>query len=270
MIERIAQPDRRPEKNETLEKNIRDQVDLRLRFAEAVSQKKRIPLQDALRDYTDFHVRLTGDFPGHTGEEHPRWESFAGGLAEHVTHEARLDYIANLAKGLLARQAEIVEDTFSPFRYDYSEKDHTINLHFGTLRPDAGDPNMPGVLSRERFPEMREKLRQMFTEIKQLHPDPEHKLVVRGASWLYNREAYRRLYPAAYTAHPRVRMGKFTGGGTWGQFRDKTGAVKLEEREQFLRNIEHLDPDHLEDAFPYKTLLVSAPIEEFYKEYGIE
>lgn len=278
MIERIVPPNRpvdeasgqsveRAESAEQVEKNTREHFDLRLRFAEAVSKKKVISLADAIRDYTDLHVRLTGKWPGQTEQTDRLWQDFADSISAESDHGRILDRIMQFSRRPEADRTEHEGDRFYPFRYSYDAENRAIDLHFGSMRPEAGDPHAPGILSSERFAEMRLLLKEMFAEIKNAHPDAE---VVRGGSWLYNREAYRRLYPATYTANPRIRRGNLTGGGTWGQFRDKTGAVNDSLRQQFLHGLQELDPDHLEDAFPYKTLMVAGPISDFYKEYGIE
>lgn len=257
------------ERAEQLEKNKREHFDLRLRFAEAVSQKKGISLVDAMRDFTDLYRRLTGEWSGESVPAQKRWDQFANETMRiSDNHEALLDCIVQYAEKRPGADIQRHEsDHFFPFRYQYDETHHAIDLHFGSNQPSVEDPSAPGLLSKFRLPEMRQKLREMFTEIKHNHPDAE---IVRGGSWLYNRESYRRLYPASYTAHPRIRPGTFIGGGIWGQFRDKTGGVNDGTRQQFLHNLEQLDANRIGDAFPYKALMVSASITDFYKEYGIE
>jgi hypothetical protein len=161
------------------------------------------------------------------------------------------------------------KDDFWPFRYDYNERDGvpTIHVHFGSLGFKEPIDLGPGLLSKERYEEQRDKLRAMFTEIKHSHPQAK---IVRGRSWLYNVEAYRRLYPAEYSDSRVLSLGGFNGGGRWGQFRNGDGTVNRELSQQFLQNITHLERDNLEAAFPIQTWSVSAPIEAFYKEYGIE
>ncbi len=250
--------------HEELERNIREHLDLRLRFAEAVSKAKGIPLADAMRDHTDLHVRLTRK--RFRQSEHPDqiWQEFVGGISA-LSHDALLDRIIQFFKSDSITQHE--GDPFYPFRYGYSERDHAIELHFGTMRPRAGNPDATEYPYRVK--EMRKKLREMFMEIKHKYPDPDNSLTVHVASWLLNREISQRFFPRAFTERLQIRKGVFTGGGAWGQFRDKSGGVNEVIKARFLSNLKHLNPDHLEDAFPYKTLMASAPIEDFYKEYGI-
>jgi hypothetical protein len=106
----------------------------------------------------------------------------------------------------------------------------------------------------------------MFTEIAQRYPSARQ---VRGGSWLYNWEAYRRLYPAAFTDGCEISRAGFTGGSRWGQFHTGRGDVHAPMRDEFRNRIAHLDPDNLGAAFPVSTLSVQAPIEAFYREYSV-
>lgn len=253
---------------EQVYRNAEDQLEIRLIFAEAVAAKKGIPFGDALRDFTDVYKRAFGTWPGESQEMDEKWARFVQEVSQLPDRRAQMRYILDLFRGQIeqAREAQI-EMPYWPFRYDYDEETKTIEMHFGTLSPITEQaPDQPGVLSKERYDEQREKLTSMFREIKAKHPDAQR---VQGSSWLYNREAYRRLYPASYTSGRIARKGGFRGGGRWGQFRDKTGGVNSETKAAFLKNIEHLDPENLEAAFPNQSLDVEAPIEEFYKEYGI-
>ena len=154
-----------------------------------------------------------------------------------------------------------------PFRYDFHEADRSVRLHFGSLQfyREEGAPQ-PGLLARARLPELRDSLRRMFAEIRSRHPDARQ---VRGGSWLYNWESYRRLYPATFTASAEVQRGTFTGGSRWGQFHTGPGEVNTQIAAEFRERVARLDANDLEAAFPITTLSVRAPIEVFYREYGL-
>lgn len=254
---------------ERVYRNAHDQLELRLIFAEAVAAKRGIEFIDALREFTDVYVRALGVWPGESADAEERWNQLAASLRAVPEREKRIRIILEQFKKQIESAREKQADTpHWPFRYDYDEKSKTVHMHFGTLSPAAEQASdAPGILSRERYAEQREKLAAMFRDIKEKHPTAER---VWGSSWLYNREAYRRLYPASYTSIRTPRKGGFRGGGRWGQFRDKTGGVNPETKASFLKNIENLDPENLEAAFPNQSLDVEAPIEDFYKEYGIE
>jgi len=58
--------------------------------------------------------------------------------------------------------------------------------------------------------------------------------------------------------------------GIWGQFLDSERNVKQELVDQFLKKVPETDVAHLPEAFPYQLLKTEAPIQDFYKKYGIE
>ena len=57
-----------------------------------------------------------------------------------------------------------------------------------------------------------------------MHQAQRGPLRVVGASWLYNLEAYRRLFPASYVATARVLPDRFRHMPLWGQFVNRHGA----------------------------------------------
>ncbi|MCE9541070.1 hypothetical protein K8R03_00750 [Candidatus Kaiserbacteria bacterium] len=257
---------------ENVRENIRAHVELRLRFANAVSRVKGISFTEALKEYTDFYKRVTGEWPRNwpeeTEEARKKWDSFVEPVVSASSQEEVETVFMSAYVRTMRQSTDHTNESFWPFRYD-PPTDGVLSLHFGSMAmtPDQ-QLGQPGVLSKERFEEQRAKLKALFSEVKEKYPDVRE---VRGGSWLYNREAYRRLFPASYTAtHTVRRNGKFQGGGTWGQFRTKDGGVNKESRDTFIQNLTHLNPDALDDAFPLQTWLVQAPIEDFYKEYGIE
>ncbi len=91
-----------------------------------------------------------------------------------------------------------------------------------------------------------------------------------GASWLYNLDAYRRLFPKSYLATARVLPGRFQHMPLWGQFVDRHGEIKedmarrLRERLRRQSSLEGLD-----QCFPLPVLTVEAPVSEFYVFYGV-
>ena len=72
-----------------------------------------------------------------------------------------------------------------------------------------------------------------------------------ASSWLYNLDAYRRLFPLSYLATAHVAAGRFQHMPLWGQFVDRHGAIKEEPARQFLERLERQSsPDALEQCFP--------------------
>ena len=69
-----------------------------------------------------------------------------------------------------------------------------------------------------------ENLRRMFQHIKD---NVSVAKTVKGNTWLYNLEAYRRLFPPDYTAQMEVNESHvFQFLSLWGQFFDRNWQVK--------------------------------------------
>ena len=115
----------------------------------------------------------------------------------------------------------------------------------------------------------KQELKAMFTHIKQTYP---HATTVKGGSWLYNLEAYRRLFPSSFgeSRQPFELSRRTQGMHYWGQFIDRNGQIKPELAQKLLENLKSVDEEHVGDSFPFPPLLTEAPLEDFYKFYGIE
>ena len=91
-----------------------------------------------------------------------------------------------------------------------------------------------------------------------------------GASWLYNLDAYRRLFPVLYLATAQVIDHRFQHMPLWGQFLDRHGDIKKTMTSPFLGRLERqLSLDSLDQCFPFQVLSVEASVREFYDFYGI-
>ena len=108
----------------------------------------------------------------------------------------------------------------------------------------------------------------MFTYVKQTYADAKE---VRGGSWLYHLEAYRRLFPPVYGDSRQVQEGNtsFQGTSNWGQFLDHREGVKSALREQFLENLKKLEMHRLWEIFPLPAYRTHAPIQAFYDLYNV-
>jgi hypothetical protein len=93
---------------------------------------------------------------------------------------------------------------------------------------------------------------------------------VVGASWLYNLEAYRRLFPKSYLATAHVIHGRFQHMPLWGQFVARNGEIKESRAHQFLERLGRQSSlEGLDDCFPLQVLRVEAPMRELYDFYGV-
>jgi hypothetical protein len=225
--------------------------DLQLRFAHKVTGLSGLPLGRALFGYTNLYVRfgLGRDFD----PAHPIWREYLAGLpGTNDIHEWTYRFYLKQS-GEMSGPAVVA--TFGCFSYSRSSGDR-IRLHFQNAETDGRSS-----LGIERFGQRLADLAALFKHVKRTLPQP---LQVAGASWLYNLDAYRRLFPAPYLATAHVLGHRFQHMPLWGQFLNRYGEVKESMTRQFLERLERQSSvDRLDQCFPFPVLAVEAPVLEF-------
>ena len=237
---------------------------VQLRYADALSAKARIPLAEAITFHTNFH-RLFAY--GNLGKMQPD-ETFIS-LAREATAIAdpnkRLDlFIAAFADRPLDPWPSD-RFPFGPhFACEAPNEAGTVRIHFRNRynRDAVGPLDISNVARR------RAELAEMIAFIARRWPEAK---TVNGASWLYNTESYRRLFPAEFAASRAPFAGPRSTHGlsTWGQFVNFRGAVKPTIAEAFIHNLESLDPAQPWFVFPHQVLTTTAAFETFRREYGV-
>jgi len=107
----------------------------------------------------------------------------------------------------------------------------------------------------------------MFASIKRDIKKPTN---VKGASWLCNLEAYRRLFPPTCLATARVGWNDFLCLTLWGQFLNRLGRVKSNLVVQFQECLDRQKSlDDIEKCFPFQVFQLEQSIDEFYQFYGV-
>ena len=230
--------------------------DLQRRFAGRVAELSGMPLSRALLEYTNLYIRfgLGRDFD----PAHPGWREYLAGLGRgddgDWTHRFYLAGARDVAPPALVASSGC-------FSYGRIAGDR-VRLHFHDAERDGRSP-----LGRERVECRLAELAVLFEQMKRAEPRPPR---VVGASWLYNLDAYRRLFPPSYLATARVILGRFRHMPLWGQFLDRRGQVKEAIARPFLDRLErHASADGLDECFPFQVLSPEAPAEEFYEFYGV-
>ena len=151
--------------------------------------------------------------------------------------------------------------TFGCFSYA-RQSEGRIRLHFGNAEPDGHSP-----LGIERRDRRLADLAALFGHVKRTMQAPPR---VVGASWLYNLEAYRRLFPKSYLATAHVLHGRFQHMPLWGQFVNRDGTVRESVARDFLERLGRLTSlESLDECFPLPVLTAEAPARQFYEFYGI-
>jgi hypothetical protein len=216
-----------------------------------------LPLARALLEYTNLYIRfgLGRDFD----PAHPTWRQYLAGLPD-TNDRGEWTYRFYVTRGpALAAPATVA--TVGCFSYARLSGDR-IRLHFHNAETDGHSP-----LGIERVGHRLADLAALFDHVKRTLGQPQR---VVGASWLYNLDAYRRLFPAPYLATAHMIGGRFQHMPLWGQFLNRYGELNERVTRPFLERLERqASSDGLERCFPFQVLAVEASVLEFYDFYGI-
>jgi hypothetical protein len=191
--------------------------------------------------------------------------------------EAWLAYAARLEAAALPEQVALTQDMFRAasderlplpgqtgfgcFAFE-PPKDGAVKIHFNNKDTDAAG----GPLATTKIERRQAELAAMTRHIAGQHPGATH---ITGRSWLYNLEAYRRLFPPNYVATRELASTPvhLSGTSSWGQLIDSREAIRPEVRDALLSNLATLDPQAPWTAFPLQVLSVQAPLETFREFY---
>jgi hypothetical protein len=210
--------------------------------------------------YTPFYKLFNIDLSFSPGNS--LWLEFMEGYTKSTDP---LEYVYSY---YLRRQdlPSTIEPKFGCFLYEVGVGG-VIHPHFTPYHGDGVGP----LDSRNSKQRIRE-LRSMFSHIKANELDT---VEVAGRSWLYNIDAYRRLYPEPYVQSayavqaPHIER-LVSHMCLWGQLLDSNGDIRPKVRDCVLdkaRKAQSLQ--EVTEAFPHRVLRVRCAIEEFYEFYGI-
>jgi hypothetical protein len=242
---------------------LKDYFDLQLRFAKAVADTAALPLAETVAHCTNFHQRF-GLGRWQDTPVSPAWAIYTERLSTCETHEQRVAWTQTFFAQSPPESLPPGQRQFGCFGCDPLDADGRVRIHFLNRDHHGGGP-----LSRAKIEARRHELNAMFTYVKQTYADAKE---VRGGSWLYHLESYRRLFPPVYGDSRQIQEGdvRFQGSSRWGQFLDHREGVKPDLREPFLANLKTLDLHRLWEVFPLPTYRVQAPIQAFYDMYQID
>lgn len=237
----------------------KDYFDLQLKFANKIAQLTDTELSEVLLAYTSFYKSF--NIPGWNFQvQNPSWQKYinmlkASGNTADVTYKFYLDSL---------KDTPINKNQFGCFSYevDSDEEGDYVQIHF----KNADDP-VPGALSKERVSTRIDELTKMFTDIKENHPNVNR---VFGFSWLYNLDAYKRLFPANFTHKAKKITDWFKSTALWGQFLDSAGEVKPDLATKFISSIRQAQSlPELLASFPYSMLEPEGKTSDFYRFYHV-
>jgi hypothetical protein len=237
---------------------------VQLEYAAALAARADMPLADAIIWHTNFH-RLFAYGNLAKMPPDPEFAALAVEVAGIAGPAARLDR-------LIAAYATRPHDPWPPDRFPFGphfaceapNEEGVVRIHFrNRVNTDSVGPLHASNVARRRA-----ELTEMFGHIAGRWPETK---AVNGASWLYNTEGYRRLFPRVFadSRTPLAGPRPIHGLSTWGQFLDFRGHVKPPVVEAFRQNLESLDLAQAWLVFPYQVLKTAAPFEAFRREYGV-
>lgn len=234
--------------------------EVQLIFATKVAEITGCSFEDAVLHYTAMYRILGLDWSADPA--HPTWQAYVQALQpdRDMGAEGTYQFYYSLSDSI-PRQSDLPH--WGCFAYEYLRDQHKIKIHFSNQ-----DYTEYGALSYQRMAIRKAELKGMFTSIHEEHPDAE---MVIGSSWLYNLDAYKRLFPAEYgqSAKEADRV-YYTGRGLWGQFLDHEWQVNERTAATFLQRVEvATNMQQCDRAFPYQLLFPKAPVALFYEFYDI-
>ncbi len=234
---------------------------LQIAFARRLVEHAAIPLAEALQRYTTFASSIAA----------VHWAEYLAGFQAAVdpTEWAYQWDRAQRAPGPQPDDSTLYgRALFGCFHYTVR---HDRKGNATIIRPHFIKNDQPGrhALGRERLAVRRAEVRRMFVHIQEHVPLAE---MVLGHSWLYNLNAYRRVYPPLYTTQlPAVHQDEFQYLSLWGQCFDRNWQPKRLVTEELLRRLDALDDlANLRSCFPYQVRRPQCAIHTFYHFFDIQ
>jgi hypothetical protein len=233
-----------------------DWFDLQLLFVDRLVLHHNLPYADALTHYTALFKRLGFGHPAQQAET-TDWQHFVAATQNQPSRQRRLQTVVDCAKSKLVSYSHYTYREFGCFGFDPPDKTGAVHLHFNP----KNDRSAFGALDSRRAGARKAELVELVVDIRRQFGAEAQTL--HGASWLYNLEAYRRLFPNEFTASARIYKEpqfRCRGIGVWGQFIDHDDGLNSDLRDIFIRRLTDLKLDALWWLFPLPLQVASAPI----------
>lgn len=235
--------------------------EVQLRFAARMAELTGLSLGEAAYRHTNLCRRFGQGVPLMT-QPTEAWRGFVARLEATPAMADRVALCQEMFRGVVDEKLPLAgQEGFGCFAFE-PPKDGVVKIHFNNRDTDAAG----GPLASAKAARRRDELAAMMRRIAGKHPDATH---IAGRSWLYNLEAYRRLFPPPYVATRALAPAPvhLTGTSSWGQMIDSREAIRADVRDAFLANLTRLDPAAPWTAFPLRVLAVQAPLETFLRFY---
>ncbi len=244
---------------------------LQYEYAKKAAKILNIPIGQALMEFTQFWRRIHNPLELKANKMEwsfdpttPQWQE----LSEKINHNEPPDTVAYELYRENNNTTEPGKNYFGCFRYNFirqiDDEKGIIEIHFKNR-----DTSAYGPLTMKREHVRLHDLKSMFESISKKHPEAT---VVRGGSWLYNLDSYRRLFPGIFTRDMKVEEIPFPRtSGIWGQFLTSDGKVKDNMKSIGVRKGKNAhSTDQLLRYFEFKIVFPKAGIESFYSHFEIQ
>jgi len=229
--------------------------DLQLRFAQRVAELSGRPFKETVGCYTNLYVRLA--MGQRFDASNADWQQYVEGLMD-ARDQAAWTHAVHLQR-LHLRSGPVPIRTEGCFSYELVDADR-VRLHFHAVGTKA-------PLSAESCGERLKELAKLFVHLEASSNDG---MRVTGASWLYNLDCYRRLFPGRYLASLRIVEHPYQRMPLWGQLLMRDRTVRSGTGPRFLAETARAESLlELARCFPLGVLATTVPATWFYDHLGV-
>ena len=228
---------------------------LQLSFAERYAAVAGLPLGASIAHCTNLRRRL--NLWGPAGAN--RWTDFIARIGDPKND--RRDALSLCTQWYEDRPRLAAARSFGCFSFDPPDVGSVLRIHFvppGTL---SASP-----LASANIGARVQELCELFSHVRRKEPGV---LSVRGVSWLYSLEAYRRLFPPSYAMSVQAIDAPLhlNGSSTWGQVLNWRQGVKPEMRDALLARMTTMSPEAPWQSFPLQALTAIGDVADFYDRF---
>lgn len=235
--------------------------DISIDFAKRVSELKPTSFEQALIEYTPIPSALfvpAPEFPKKDPTQ-PLWLEYLAYIQNKEIKDATYKFIGIQAEiREKNRPTKPKDETPKPCFFFYPTDD-SAQVHFNN-----NEGPEPGPLSKER---VSARLVELKEDVNKLHTEHPEVKTICGYSWLYNINAYKRLFPIEFTQTAKIDYSDFAWN-VYGQFLNSNKELKVDMIKDFKEKMDASKTfDELMNSIEFPPLRVSAPIGVFLNFY---
>lgn len=235
---------------------LEDYFSLQLAFSKQYASKSHVALSEAVDRCTNLRRRF--GLTGPNGED--RWRTLLACVDQSAA--ASDEVVLSMCSEFYADRPAVSQGrAFGCFSYDLPDASGILRLHF--VPPESVESS---PLASANVETRLSELRTMFEHIRR---EERQATVVMGISWLYNIDAYKRLFPERYVEsarNPEFSL-HLNGTSTWGQVLNWRQAVKPAMRDSLLARLSDLRVEAPWEVFPYRALVATCEMAVFHAHF---